>query len=55
MWHVQVAYMELKKTVATLFRLFEYRLIYPEKDSHIREGFHFKCQELPVFVRRRTA
>nr|KAK5442115.1 hypothetical protein LTR18_005967 [Exophiala xenobiotica] len=50
-----VAYMELKKTVATLFRLFEYRLIYPEKDSHIREGFHLKCQELPVFVRKRTA
>ncbi|KAK4939797.1 hypothetical protein LTR10_019970 [Elasticomyces elasticus] len=49
-----VAYMELKKTVATLFRLFEYRVVFPEKESHIREGFHLKCQELPVFVRRRT-
>jgi benzoate 4-monooxygenase len=50
-----VAFMELKKTVATLFRRFEYRLIYPDKDSWIREGFHLKCQELPVFIRRRTA
>jgi benzoate 4-monooxygenase len=48
-----VAFMELKKTVATIFRRFEYRHIYPEKDTSIREGFHLKCQELPVFVSRR--
>lgn len=46
--------MELKKTVATLFRRFEYRLVFPERDAHVREGFHLKCQELPVFIRRRT-
>lgn len=46
--------MELKKTVATLFRRFDYRHIYPEQDTWIREGFHLKCQELPVFVRERT-
>ncbi|KAJ9142647.1 putative Cytochrome P450 benzoate 4-monooxygenase [Pleurostoma richardsiae] len=48
-----VAFMELKKTVATIFRRFEYRHVYPEKDSYIREGFHLKCQELLVFVSRR--
>ncbi|KIX06218.1 uncharacterized protein Z518_04193 [Rhinocladiella mackenziei CBS 650.93] len=48
-----VAYMELKKTVATLFRRFEYRHAFPEKETYIREGFHLKCQELPVFIRRR--
>jgi len=49
-----VAFMELKKTVATLFRRFEYRRVYPEKETYIREGFHLKCQELPVFVSKRT-
>ncbi|KAI1616058.1 cytochrome P450 3A3 [Exophiala viscosa] len=49
-----VAFMELKKTVATVFRRFEYRLIYPDRESWLREGFHLKCQELPVFIRRRT-
>lgn len=48
-----VAFMELKKTVATLFRRFEYRHVYPEKDNYIREGFHLKCQVLPVFISRR--
>jgi len=48
-----VAFMELKKTVATLFRRFEYRRVYP-KETYIREGFHLKCQELPVFVSKRT-
>lgn len=48
-----VAFMELKKTVATLFRRFSYRPVYPEKDSYIREGFHFKVQQLPVFVKQR--
>ncbi|KAJ4373090.1 hypothetical protein N0V83_003381 [Neocucurbitaria cava] len=48
-----VAFMELKKTVATLFRRFDYRHVYPEKDTFIREGFHLKCQELPVFISRR--
>ena len=48
-----VAFMELKKTVATLFRRFEYRHVYPETDTYIREGFHLKCQELPVFISRR--
>ena len=46
--------MELKKTVATIFRRFDYRRIYPERETPIREGFHLKCQELPVFVSRRT-
>lgn len=45
--------MELKKTVATLFRRFEYHLLYPERETWIREGFHLKCQELPVFIRER--
>ncbi|KAG0649869.1 Cytochrome P450 53 [Hyphodiscus hymeniophilus] len=49
-----VAFMELKKTVATLFRRFEYRRIFPDDGSEIREGFHFKVQELPVFIHRRT-
>lgn len=48
-----VAFMELKKTVATLFRRFQYRHINPHQDSHIREGFHLKCQTLPVFIARR--
>lgn len=48
-----VAFMELKKTVATIFRRFEYRHIYPNKETFIREGFHLKCQELPVFISRR--
>ena len=48
-----VAFMELKKTVATLFRRFQYRHVYPEMESYIREGFHLKCQLLPVFVSRR--
>ncbi|KAJ9354843.1 hypothetical protein DTO027B9_4559 [Paecilomyces variotii] len=48
-----VAFMELKKTVATIFRRFNYRHIYPEKESYIREGFHLKCQKLPVFISRR--
>lgn len=48
-----VAFMELKKTVATLFRRFEYAPIYPETKTYIREGFHLKCQELFVFISRR--
>ncbi|KAL1880980.1 hypothetical protein Plec18167_003520 [Paecilomyces lecythidis] len=48
-----VAFMELKKTVATIFRRFNYRHIYPEKETYIREGFHLKCQQLPVFISRR--
>jgi benzoate 4-monooxygenase len=46
--------MELQKTVATLFRRFEYRRVFPDDGSEIREGFHFKVQELPVFVRQRN-
>lgn len=46
--------MELKKTVATLFRRFEYRRVFPDDGLEIREGFHFKVQELPVFVHRRA-
>lgn len=46
--------MELKKTVATLFRQFEYRHVYPERETFIREGFHLKCQELPVFISKRA-
>jgi len=49
-----VAFMELKKTVATLFRRFEYRRVFPDDGSEIREGFHFKVQELPVFVHKRS-
>jgi benzoate 4-monooxygenase len=48
-----VAFMELKKTVATLFRRFEYRRVFPDDNPEIREGFHFKVQELPVFIRQR--
>ncbi|KAF2653764.1 cytochrome P450 [Lophiostoma macrostomum CBS 122681] len=48
-----VAFMELKKVVATNFRRFQYRHVYPEKETYIREGFHLKCQELPMFVSRR--
>lgn len=48
-----VAFMELKKTVATIFRRFEYRHIYPEKETWVREGFHLKCQALPVFISKR--
>lgn len=50
-----VAFMELKKTVATLFRRFEYRHVFPERNTFIREGFHLKCQELPVFISKRRA
>lgn len=45
--------MELKKTFATLFRRFDYRPVYPERETTIREGFHLKCTELPVFISRR--
>ncbi|KKY25063.1 putative benzoate 4-monooxygenase [Phaeomoniella chlamydospora] len=48
-----VAFMELKKTVSTLFRRFDYRLVYPEMETWIREGFHLKCQELFVVIRKR--
>ncbi len=46
--------MELKKTVATLFRRFEYRRVFEDDGVEIREGFHYKVQELPVFIRRRN-
>ncbi|KAF8859367.1 cytochrome P450 [Acephala macrosclerotiorum] len=49
-----VAFMELKKTVATLFRRFEYRQVFQDDGSEIREGFHYKVQELPVFVHKRS-
>jgi benzoate 4-monooxygenase len=45
--------MELKKTVATLFRRFDYRRVFPDDGLEIREGFHYKVQEMPVFIRHR--
>lgn len=48
-----VAFMELKKTVATLFRKFEYRSVFPDDELEIREGFHYKVQELLVFIKKR--
>lgn len=49
----QIAMMELKKTFGTIFRRFEYRPIYCERETSIREGFHLKAVELPVFISRR--
>jgi hypothetical protein len=46
--------MELKKTVSTLFRRFEIRPVYPEREPYIREGFHNKCDEALIFISRRT-
>jgi benzoate 4-monooxygenase len=46
--------MELKKTVATLFKRFDYRRVYENGDAEIREGFHYKVQELLVLISRRT-
>ncbi|KAF7553552.1 hypothetical protein G7Z17_g3566 [Cylindrodendrum hubeiense] len=48
-----IAMMELKKTFATIFRRFDYRPVYPEKETPIREGFHLKCVKLPVFISQR--
>jgi hypothetical protein len=31
-----------RETVATLVRRFEYRCVFPDDGSEIREGFHFK-------------
>lgn len=45
--------MELKKIVATLFRKFEYRRVFPDEGLEIREGFHYKVQKLPVFIKER--
>ncbi|KAI9159087.1 Benzoate 4-monooxygenase [Paramyrothecium foliicola] len=52
---VQIAMMELKKTFATLFRRFNYRPINPEKETVLREGFHLKCTELPVYISQSLA
>ncbi|KAH8669187.1 cytochrome P450 [Xylariales sp. PMI_506] len=48
-----IAMMELKKTFATIFRRFDYRPVYSERETLIREGFHLKCVELPVFITQR--
>ncbi|KAJ5217937.1 cytochrome P450 monooxygenase pc-bph [Penicillium cinerascens] len=48
-----VAFMEVKKTVATLFRRFSLRAVYPDRQPCIREGFHNKCDESFVFMSRR--
>lgn len=46
--------MELKKVFGTIFRRLDYRPVRPEEETVIREGFHLKCTELPVFISRRT-
>jgi benzoate 4-monooxygenase len=53
-FNIQVVFMELEKTVATLFRRFEYRRVFPDDGSEIREGFYFRVQELPVFIHKRS-
>lgn len=50
-----VAFMELKKTAATFIRRFNFRLVNPEVEPPIREGFHLKCQTLPVFISKRDS
>jgi hypothetical protein len=46
--------MEMNKTLATLFRLFEFERT-TEKPSHTREGFFLKITESDVVIRRREA
>ncbi|RDW75545.1 hypothetical protein BP6252_06687 [Coleophoma cylindrospora] len=48
-----VAFMELKKTVATMFRRYDYRLVHENEKTLFREGFHLKCPKLELFVSRR--
>jgi len=48
-----VATMELKKSVASFVRRFDFRRVFPYHETELREGFHIKAQGLYLFIKQR--